>query len=295
MRIWERAWRMQVGDLDLSSLACRFKATRSLYGYAGTLDLEVRNLNEEHRRAIVRAPRYRTFVEVQAGYREGMSLIFRGDLRKAMPSREGTDWVVKITAGDGEHALRTARVARSFASGTTLQTVVQAIAEAMGVGPGNAAQALRGARLGGLDDTFPEGTMLFGGAAAELTRLTASAGLTWSIQDGNLQVLPRGGALAREAILLSASTGLIGVPEVVTRRALKLKAALIPGLVPGQLVMVESDVVALGTRGAAGAWRISQAEYAGDTHGQDWAATLTVHRPAPPLLSSTTTHETGVQ
>jgi hypothetical protein len=46
---------------------------------------------------------------------------------------------------------------------------------------------------------------------------------------------------------------------------------------------------------ATGAWRISQAEYAGDTHGADWTATLTVHRPRPPLLSSTTTTETGVE
>ena len=173
---------------------------RSLYGYAGTCDLEIHNLSEAHRREILAAPRRSTFVEVQAGYVDGLALLFRGDKRKGVPEREGTDWIVRITAGDGEHALRSARVARSFASGSTLQQVVQHIADAMGVGAGNAVTALRGATLGALDATFAEGTILHGLAAAELTRLTSSAGLTWSIQDGVLQVLPRGGALARDAV-----------------------------------------------------------------------------------------------
>ena len=288
MKLFRRAWRVQVGTLDVSNLACKFKVSRSLYGYAGTCDLEVKNLSEQHRNEILRAPRRSTYVEIMAGYAEGMALIFRGDKRKTVPVREGTTWTIKITAGDGEHALRNARVGRSFASGSTLQQVVQHIADAMGVGVGNAATALRGATLGGLDAVFPEGTILHGLAAEELTRLTSSAGLTWSIQDGVLQVLPRGGALAREAILLAAGSGLIGSPEVVNRRTVNVKALLIPGLVPGQQVVLDSDV-------AHGAWRISSAEYAGDTHGPEWTASLTCHRPRPPLLSATATTETGVQ
>ncbi len=286
--LFRRSWRIQIGSLDVSTLACRFKASRSLMGYAGTLDLEVRNLSDAHRRELLASPRRRTSVEVQAGYENARALIFRGDLRKVVPARDGTDWVLKVTAGDGEHALRNARVSQSFAAGATLDQVVRAIADAMGVGAGNAVTALRGATLGALDATFAEGTILHGLAAAELTRLTSSAGLTWSIQDGVLQVLPRGGALAREALLLSPSTGLIGAPEIVNRRTITVKALLIPGLVPGQQVVLDSGI-------ARGAWRISTAEYTGDTHGQEWTATLTCHRPRPPLLSSNTTTNTGAQ
>lgn len=286
--LFRRSWRIQIGSLDVSTLACRFKASRSLMGYAGTLELEVRNLSDAHRRELLASPRRRTFVEVQAGYEGGRALIFRGDMRKVIPARDGTDWIVKVTAGDGEHALRNARVSQSFAAGATIEQVVRAIVDAMGIGIGNAVQALRGARLGALDGAFPEGTVLHGPAESELTRLVDSAGLTWSIQDGCLQILPRGGALAREAILLSPSTGLVGVPEVVNRRTVTVKALLIPGLVPGQQVVLGSAVV-------QGAWRITVAEYAGDTHGPDWTATLTCHRPRPPLLSSATTANTGVE
>ena len=281
--LFRRAWRVQVGSLDVSNLAIRFKAKRTLAQRAGTLDLEIRNLSPEHRREIQTARRFRTFVEVQAGYVGGMSLIFRGDLRKAVPAREGTDWLVKVTAGDGEHALRSARVSRSFAPGTTVQMVVQHIAEAMGVGVGNAATALRNASLGTaglLGDAMPEGTVLHGSAAAELTRLCESARKTWSIQDGNLQILDLGGALSRTAILLSPDTGMIGTPEVVNRRVITVKALLQPGLVPGQQVVVQSDALL-----STAPWRITEADYSGDTHGVDWYATLTCHRPRPPLVT----------
>lgn len=288
MRLFDRRWRVQIGTLDVSQCAIKFKVSRSLYGYAGTAEIEVRNLTKEHRDEILASPRRTTFVEVMAGYAEGMSLIFRGDKRKTIPVREGGDWIVKITAGDGEHALRNARVGRSFAAGSTVQQVVQHIADVMGVGVGNAASALRGATLGGLDGVFPEGTMLYGLAAEELTRLTSSTGLTWSVQDGALQILPRGGALAREALSLGPDTGLLGAPEVVNRRTCNVKTLLIPGLVPGQQVVLASDVV-------HGVWRISKAEYAGDTHGLEWTASLELHRPRRPLLGATTTQETGVE
>lgn len=281
--LFRRAWRVQVGSLDVSELAIRFKAKRTLAMRAGTLDLEIRNLSPEHRREIQTARRFRTFVEVQAGYVGGMSLIFRGDLRKAVPAREGTDWIVKVTAGDGEHALRSARVSRSFAPGTTVQAVVQHIAEAMGVGIGNAVTALRGASLGTaglLGDALPEGTVLHGSAAAELTRLCESARKTWSIQEGNLQILDLGGALSRTAILLSPDTGMVGTPEIVNRRVITVKALLQPGLVPGQQVVVQSDALL-----STAPWRITEADYSGDTHGVDWYATLTCHRPRPPLVT----------
>lgn len=281
MRIFGRRWRVQVGTLDTTLLDVKFKVQRSLYGRAGTCELEIFNLSPDHRHEITTARRFHTFVEVQAGYIDGMSLLFRGDLRKAVPVRDGSSWIVKVTAGDGEHALRSARVSRSFAAGTSVGAVVQHLAEVMGVGLGNAREALRSATLGEGESVFPEGTVLYGSAAAELTRLCHSARLTWTVQDGNLQVLPLGGSLARTAILLSPSSGLLDAPEIVNRRTVNVKAALIPGLVPGQQVILDSQI-------AHGTWRITEAEYVGDTEGSDWAASLTCHRPLPPLIPSGT-------
>ena len=94
----------------------------------------------------------------------------------------------------------------------------------------------------------------------ELGRLCDSIGYTWSVQDGNLQLLPNGGALAREAILLSPDTGLVGSPEQGKHGVVKAKAFLVPGLVPGQTVQLQS-------RGTSGNYRIETAEYTGESRG----------------------------
>lgn len=293
MRLFRRAWRVQVGSLLVSSsdpadgaaLDVKFKIKRTLAQRAGTCELEIAGLTESHRHEIANAPRRTTFVAIDAGYLEGASRLFTGDLRKAVVSRAGPDWIVKVTAGDGEHALRSARVSRSFAPGSSLETVVRAIADAMGVGLGNAASALRGARFGSGDATFAEGTLVHGSAATELTRLCDSARLTWSIQDGVLQVLPLGGSLARETIRLASDCGMIESPEYISRRAITVKALLIPGLVPGQQVVVDSGVIDANRVVAGATWRITEAEYSGDTAGADWIAALTCHRPLPPLVT----------
>jgi len=296
VRLWRRAWRVQVGSLLVSSsdpsagaaLDVKFKIKRTLASMrAGTCELEIYNLTSDHRRELAHSPRRTTYVAVDAGYLEGQSRIFTGDLRKAVVERSGPDWIVKVTAGDGEHAIRSARVSRSFAPGTTLETVVRAVADAMGVGVGNAVTALRGASFGaGGDALFPEGTLVYGSAAAELTRLCDSARLSWSIQEGALQILPLGGALTRSAIRLSPDTGLVEAPSYINRRSITVQALLQPGLVPGAQLVVDSGVVADNRIVSGGTWRVFEAEYAGDTRGAEWTATLTCHRPLGPLVGA---------
>jgi hypothetical protein len=205
-------------------------------------------------------------VQIEAGYVDGMSLLFRGDGRTVTQTREGSDWMTKVTAGDGEHAIRAARASRSFGPETTLDEVVRYVAGAMGVGVGNATEALRGATLDRVGATFPEGRVVHGPAARALSELLDSAGLQWSVQDGVLQVVPRGGALARQAILLSSDTGLLSA-ETGKNHAVKAKALIQPDLVPGRQVQLDSRVV-------RGLYRITVAEYAGDTRGDDWTADL---------------------
>jgi hypothetical protein len=265
MKLFGRRWRITVGTLQSSEIDVRFKVTRTLTTAPGTAEVELFNLTTDHRREIhqARLP----LVRIEAGYRDAMPMLFQGDGRRVDVTRDGADWVTKVTAGDGEHAIRTARVSRSFGPDTQLQGVVQAIADAMGVGSGNVVEQLRGRGLDRLGDTFPEGLVLSGLAAVQLSAMLRSAGLTWSVQDGVLQVIPRGGALTRTAVRLTPDTGLIESPEVGKSRVVTARALLIPDLVPGQLVQLESRVV-------AGLYRIEKAEYAADTRGDDWTASL---------------------
>jgi len=270
LRLWSRRWRVRVGTLESTEIDLRFSCERSLRMEPGKLELELFNLSADHRSQMEQARRPE--VEVEAGYAEGAGAIFRGNARKVGSVREGAEWSTRVAAGDGEHAIRTARAARSFGPGSPVQDVVRYLAEQMSVGIGNASEAIADAALNGAR-TFPEGTTVRGLASRELGLLLASAGLSWSIQGGVLQVLPMGGALQRTAVLLRQDTGLVGVPERKANRTVEAVALLIPDLVPGRLVRLESGP-------ATGTYRIEHAAYAGDTRGDDWYATLTLREAA---------------
>lgn len=288
MRLFGRRFRLQVGELVSADLDIKFKVTRAHAARPGTAEISIRNLTPAHRSEILKSPRARhwllnapgqpdtpgqpgTVVELAAGYATDAPTIFRGTLRRVVESRDGDDWVTTVTAGDGAYAIRSARVRRSFAADTQLGTVIRAIADAMEVGYGNLDDVLPSAQFERVGAIFPEGTVLHGQAADELTALCRSAGLEWSIQDGHLLVLERGAAIRRQAVALSPDTGLVGSPERNGRRRAKAKALLIPDLVPGRIVDLRSDVI-------AGEFRILHAEYTGDTSGGDWHAALDLVR-----------------
>lgn len=264
MTVFGRRWRVQVGDLEVSDLDLEFSVKRTLRTRPGECTIKVFNLGAPHRAALLSARR--PIVQLSAGY-DPPPLLFRGDARKIEVSRDGSDWITTITAGDGEHAIRTARTSTAFAPGTLLADAVRSLAASMGLGLGNAsgAAALTSAVL-------PEGAVVRGNAAQELTRLCSSAGLSWSVQDGVLQLLAVGRALSRVAVELSPDTGLVESPEKGKGGTVKARALLLPDLVPGRLVSLRSEVV-------TGTLRVEEVECTGDTRGDDWYASLTLRPP----------------
>ena len=256
------------GNVDGSAAVdIKFKIKRTLQAKPHTLELDVFNLTEDHRNTIKSATR--PIVQVSAGYKDtGVSMLFNGIGGHARVFRDGPDVITRLRAGDGVVAYRTARVNQSFAANANLNDVITALASAMGVGLGNVSTALQNVTLDQLGSTFVHGTVLRGLASAEMNALLRSANMDWSIQEGVLQVLPRLAALQRQAITLSSDTGLLDVPEVGNHGTLTLKALIQPGLVPGQIVSVSSDQI-------DGNYRIEDAEWSGDTIGNDWHVELT--------------------
>lgn len=279
-RLFRRAWRVQVGPFASTDVDCAFKIERSAAARPGTCELTIYNLSADHRAQILALPRRRSFgsaagaanpqtvVEVSAGYLEAeRPVIFRGNLRRAVQKREHPDWMMEVTAGDGEFALRRARGTRAFSADTSIRDVIRGLAEQMEVGAGNLDETSELAELGRVGALFPEGHVLHGPAAEQLTEICRSAGLEWSVQSGVLQLLPRGRALQRTAVVLSPDTGLVGSPEKNGRHRAKAKSLMIPGLAPGALVELRSSVL-------TGTWRVGHMTLAGDTRGAEWGADL---------------------
>ena len=269
--LFKRAYRLTIEHLLIEKLDIDFKVTRSLKKDPNTAEINVRNLAENNRREV--EEKKLAAVTLAAGYerspgtpeQEGFaetSLIFAGDLRTAHTLREDADLVTKVSSGDGEKRHRKARIKKSYVPGTKIKQAIEDLVKAMGLGLGNL-KALGNVEFPKAGAVFPNGTVVSGNVAAELEGLLRSAGLTYSIQNGAVQILTRRRALSGEAIVLSPTSGLIGTPSVASDGIARARTLMIPDIFPGRVVQFRTERV-------TGFFRINKAEYTGNTASIEW-------------------------
>lgn len=240
------------------TLRVAFAVEKSLNRDPNKAEVTIYNLNEEHRKALQK----KQACIIEAGYVSTMEKIFNGDLTFVSHARESVNWASKIEAKDGGVQYQSARMNKSFRPGTQMSAVLNQAAQALGVGPGNAAQAFSGTLRGGLTQ-FTKGVTLSGRVSDVLDKFVTTAGLEWSIQDGQIQVLQPKSTTQQLLINLSPDSGLIGSPEMGEKGIVKAKCLLMGGLVPGRKVKLESAMV-------TGFFRIEKVRHSGDTWGSEW-------------------------
>ena len=278
--LFRRDYVLEVADLRITALDIAFDVLRNLSKEPNTADIRIRNLNEDHR-ARLQAARSAT-VALWAGYRrprntivfgdsddfsDTLSIIYKGELREVWTEQ---NTLTRVTSGDGERKQRRARVQKSLRKGSLLKPAIEACVDALGVGVGNLASVV-GLELKGSGKTFPKGTAVSGQAAEELDKLLKSAGLTYSIQNGTLQVLRPKQTLDGATVVLSPDTGMLGSPSVSSDGTIRARTLIIPDLVPGRRVEFRSEAV----KGDA---KVLTARYTGDTAAQQWSIAIECRR-----------------
>lgn len=202
---------------------------------------------------------------VEAGYADaGPRVIFRGDVDSVAHYTATEDKTTVIQGLDGKRA-RGRRLSRSYNPGTSLRTVVDDLVSALGIPTGDVAAltTLAGQRTQGL--------VVAGPAGRYLDTLLASAGLTWTVQDGSVQIYPEGSNLGASAVLISPQTGMVGQPERTVEETkaggkipgLQVTTLLDPLAAPGLRVQVDSAAF-------KGVYRTRRVEHRGVTDGQEW-------------------------
>ncbi len=265
IRQFLRRYAVMINQTLIEDLRCAFVVERSLTPAANKAAVRVWGLAPGRRRileGLTGAP-----IQIDAGYREGVSTIFLGRVRdiRSKPTEDGLGWVTEASAGDGEAETRKARAAVAFAPGTAADAGLRAIVKALGVDPGNVDAA---AALVASKKLFPAGGVIFGPARREMTAVCRSLGLEWSVQDGALQILEIGKALEGTAVELTPETGLIGAPSANAKREASIRCLLQPDVFPGRLVVVDSETL-------RGQYRITKTVHKGDSHGAEWEIDLT--------------------
>jgi hypothetical protein len=258
------AARVQEGDALVAkpTLRVAFSIEKSLNRDPNKAEITIYNLNEEHRKGLQK----KLPCIIEAGYVGTMEKLFSGDVSYASHNRETTNWVSKLQSQDGGVQYTSARMSKSFGPGTQMSALLNQAASALGVGPGNASQAFGGALRGGLTQ-FTKGVSVSGRVSDVLDKYVSTAGLEWSIQDGQLQVLQPKGTTQQQVISLTPDSGLIGSPELGEKGIVKAKSLLMGGLLPGRKVHIEAALV-------TGFFRIEKVKHYGDTWGTDWYSDL---------------------
>lgn len=268
----------QQRGLDLS-----FTVKRTLKaGEPNTCDLKIYNLSAASRKALEQSSQKSTIVQapptgiptvagqpvniipvqIDAGYVGHTSTIFLGELRSAQSVTDGPDIVTELNTGDGDTALALQRINQAFPTGSTATQVVKALLMQMGVGNGNLA-AVSSTFSSAQGNLFQRGAVLKGNAAAHLNTICSSVGVEFSVQGGQAQFLPLGQPLAGQSYSLSSSSGLVGTPTVDSAGICSFVTFILPGIVPGAPINIDSVFV-------QGNFRIVSVEISGETFGNDW-------------------------
>lgn len=268
----DRRWKVAIDTIEFEDLDCSFKTEKTLKPAPNNCDLTVYNLTADHRsqleqlsatskKAVAGIP-----CKIEAGYKAGTSLLWLGDLRTAQTTREGPDWVTRISSGDGEKGAAHARMHISYGPKTSIDVALRAMAKAMGVGEGNLSKVVQKLRIAGAA-VFPTGITISGPVYRQMQNFAQSADLQLSIQDGALQFQDIGKALAGEAIKLKAGTGLLDSPTVDNEGILTAKTHMIPGIRIGGLIVMDALTI-------KGNYKIEKLTAEGDTSGDDWGFTI---------------------
>lgn len=254
-----------------SPLRVNFEIERDSIPTPNGAKITVFNLSAASRAAL--GPGY--IVSLAAGYDGLVDRIFLGAVQKVTITRQNADIATQMELSDGAGALLGTLFKKDYPPKTThLATVLSDVAAAMKIDAGIV--------VGLPDETFGRGLSLHGSCQDILRTLLNKHGLEFTVQNGKLNIMPYHTHLGSAAVVLSESTGLLGVPSAPEKDAVQFEALLNPRLVPGQLVQVvgaQSNI--------DGFYKLRKVKFTGDTHDQDWKASCEAARVTQPLQTLT--------
>jgi hypothetical protein len=318
--LFARKCTLQVTDLagnglDLSEFRIVFHVEAHDAEHPGSAVIRVYNLTPQTMNQIQTEF---TVVTLQAGYQNGpFAAIFVGTLKQFRKGKENpttvfldllcADWdfmnigtAMNVSIGKGSTPSQA--IALMIAAANNVQSQVNPLSPALSLNP-DTQQFLAKSGV----SPYVRGKVLYGSSSRIMRSTASSLNASWSIQKGVLQVIPFDGYLESEAVVLSQSSGVVGIPTV-TNEGIEIKCLMNPLLHVGGTVKLDNALVnqftaalgniisnASGSKGLPfnslgrntaqpdfyatvgvgdGLYRILVAEYDGDTRGGPWYTNL---------------------
>lgn len=244
-RQFGRVFVIEIADLKLEmrppapALRVAFSIERDKTEIPNNVELAIWNLAPETRARLEQQPEMTC--RVQAGYGDDPSQLFTGvvtHVESTWDNRSG-DWILRVSAADGQDKYQSSKVSRSFAKGTSVHRVLQELVAATGLASGNVSQLSDVAFANGARE-LESAYVAQGSAIFELQVFADSLGIDWSFQDGQFVGAKKGQPYAGQGPLITSSTGLIDA-RLDEHGNVEGTALLLPDLLPGVGFRVEAE------------------------------------------------------
>lgn len=237
---------------------------------ANSAKVSVWNLNDEHLAVLNQKD---CVVTLHAGYGKNMSLIFAGVVSFVKTTLDGSDSKTEIELVDKLVALRDTYVSVNYSGKISWKEIMDDVAAQLGV----AVSYSYNATFSDLNNGFS----FVGNAKDIMTKGCNSCGLTWSIQNGVMQVKRPNDVMSKEVYVLSAQTGLINIPSRFSEEKATAKADTsskqakqsgweVNYLLNGAIGI--DDYVKLESKAVSGYFRVYKLSHSGDNVSGDWVS-----------------------
>ncbi len=233
MQLFERVVELTVADTKINGLDISFEIEKDLNPEPNSCQIEIFNLSAVNRAALSKYQRVP--VILKAGYQNSLGVIFKGDMIRCNHEKEQASWKTTLSCGDGANAIQSKRTNKSYQKGTPVKTVVGDLSKQLGLPAGNA-----DSQFNKLNSKISRSLSVSTNPMQALSHLLRSENMSVSVQNGVLQILKKGEPLQKEAISLSADSGLLSSPQVGSKGEVTIRALLMPEFAPGRLVHIDS-------------------------------------------------------
>lgn len=238
-RLFNRIVRVSVGDRVFSVRAV-FQVEKSQSQHSNKAQVSLYNLSDDSRGFVERAApkrkgeRSNIQARILAGYDGETSLIFSGNVTNVFNSRSGPDILTTVECGDGEVAIQQTDIILGFKGGVDERKIAQACIDRL------KALGLKEGFIHPFKNKLYENGFSYAGRCTKLlTTICKNQGLTFSVQDGAIQVLVKGSHTAETAVELSEETGLVDIPTK-NNGLFKARSLLNGDIRPGRQVYLKS-------------------------------------------------------
>lgn len=259
----------------IKGLRVNFEITKSILSFPNLARITLYNPNQDTLSAL--EEKY-TRIVLNAGYEGNLRLLFKGDVRNVFQTKKGRDRLLTIYSGDGEKSWQNATFNKTLSENLSLRSAIEEVLKTF--------SDVNIGTLQGLPQVADkiQGQVLSGSSKDIMDNFAEEYSLSWSIQDGEIVITPEQEPLeGDEAVLVTASTGMIGSPTV-TEIGADVTTLLNPRLLPNRAFFIESlnaDVTIgnlffrnIKRTTAEGLYKIQEVVFRGDSRDGDWLSSV---------------------